>query len=264
MGWKTGYVQVRDVRLHYWRRGSGRPLVLAHGFGDSGECWTRVAEALDDTYDIVAYDARYHGLSDAPEAGEMQRSTMGDDLAGVVEALGLQRPAIMGHSMGAMTVMFAAAARPEQFRCAIMEDPPFWIGDPPQRPPTVPEARTAEELETMGRAQSPTWHESEFAPWARSKLQLRMPTRGRGGLPGFDVWRTEVAKMDLPTLLVCGGNRDRMAIVSDEVAASVQAINPQVQVVKFASAGHNVRREVYDGFVAAVRSFLDLDAGAGS
>jgi pimeloyl-ACP methyl ester carboxylesterase len=261
MGWKSGYVQVGEVRLHYWRRGTGAPLVLAHGFGDSGECWTRVAEALEDEYDIVAYDARYHGLSDAPDTAEMQRSAMGDDLVGVCEALALERPAIMGHSMGGMTVMFAAAAYPELFSCAVMEDPPFWSEEPPQRQPSALPG-TVEAVEEMGRKFNPGWHESEFGPWARAKLQLRMQMQGRRGLPGIDAWRTEVAKMDLPTLLVCGGNRERMAIVTDEVAAEMRRTNPQLEVVKFAGAGHNVRREALEGFVAATRTFLGKHAGA--
>jgi pimeloyl-ACP methyl ester carboxylesterase len=264
MDWKTGYVQVGGVRFHYWRRGSGSALVLAHGFGDGGECWTRIAQALEHEYDIVAYDARYHGLSDAPEAGGMQRSTMGDDLIAIVKALDLNRPAIMGHSMGAMTVMFAAAARPDLFSCAVMEDPPFWIGEPPQRPPAQPEQRTVEEIEHMGRAQNPGWDDAEFGPWARSKLQLRMPAGGRGGLPGVDTWRSEVRRMDLPTLLVCGGNRSRMAIVTDQVAAEMRTLNPRVEGVKFGHAGHNVRREAFEGFVAAVREFLARNAAFSS
>jgi pimeloyl-ACP methyl ester carboxylesterase len=47
-----------------------------------------------------------------------------------------------------------------------------------------------------------------------------------------------------------------MAIVSDEVAAEIQALNPRVEVVKFENAGHNVRREAFEGFVEAVRIFL--------
>jgi pimeloyl-ACP methyl ester carboxylesterase len=230
--------------------------LLAHGFGDSGECWTRLAEALEDSYDIVAYDARYHGRSAAPGEAPMSRSDMAGDLLAVADGLGLEQPAIMGHSMGAMTVMLAAAAQPGRFRCAIMEDPPFWLGDPPARPPAPAETPTAGELERLGREQNPMWHDSEFGPWVRSKLQLRMPASGRARLPGLDAWRTEIPKMGLPTLLIHGGNRERMAIVNGEVAAEMQALNPQLQVIKFDHAGHNVRREAFEGFVAAVRDFL--------
>jgi pimeloyl-ACP methyl ester carboxylesterase len=256
MGWNTGFIDHDGVALHYWRRGRGGPLLLAHGFGDSGECWTRVAEALEDSYDIVAYDARYHGLSAAPGEAPMSRSAMAGDLLAVADGLGLEQPAIMGHSMGAMTVMLAAAAHPGRFRCAVMEDPPFWIGDPPTRPPPSTDAPAADELERLGRVQNPMWHDTEFGPWVRSKTQLRMPAGSRARLPGVDAWRTEIPKMELPALLICGRNRERMAIVNDEVAAAIQALNPLVEVVKFDHAGHNVRREAFEGFVEAVRAFL--------
>src|SRR5579883_2826629 len=116
MGWQEQDIDLDGVRIHCYRRGSGRPLVLAHGATDNGLCWTRVAEALESEYSIVAYDARYHGLSDAPEAPEPEP---GSDLIALVERLGLERPAIMGHSMGAGSVAAAAARRPQLFRCAI-------------------------------------------------------------------------------------------------------------------------------------------------
>jgi pimeloyl-ACP methyl ester carboxylesterase len=57
MDWQEGDLDIGGVRIHYHRRGAGRPLVLAHGASDNGRCWGRVAEALEGEYDIVAYDA---------------------------------------------------------------------------------------------------------------------------------------------------------------------------------------------------------------
>src|SRR5688572_14727483 len=130
MDWQEGDIDLDGVRIHYYRRGTGRPLVLAHGASDNGRCWERVAQALEGEYDIVAYDARYHGLSDAPEGGSLAG---GEDLVAMVQALGLERPAIMGHSMGARTVAQAAGTNPELFRCAVLEDPP-WRDETPAQP----------------------------------------------------------------------------------------------------------------------------------
>ncbi len=178
------------------------------------------------------------------------------DLENVVAGLELDRPALLGHSMGAMTVMLAASADPDRYRCAIMEDPPCWIGEPPvrQAPPAV--EQTEEALIKAGHKQSPMWHEEEFGPWARSKLQLRVPPAGRGSILGTEVWREAVPQLRLPSLLICGGNAERGRIVTPEVAEEIGAINPAVGTVTFANAGHNIRREAFDGFVGAVRSFL--------
>ncbi len=82
--WTDGDITTADgVRLHYYRRGSGPSLVLAHGATDNGMCWRRVADALADDFDVVAYDAPSHGRSDDGQPGS------GADVVAVVEALGL-------------------------------------------------------------------------------------------------------------------------------------------------------------------------------
>jgi pimeloyl-ACP methyl ester carboxylesterase len=255
VGWREGDLDIDGARFHYYRRGRGRPLVLAHGAGDSGDCWTRVAAALEDDYDVVAYDARYHGLSDAtPGPGG------GADLIAVVEKLGLERPALMGHSMGAGSVIRACAARPEMFRRAVLEDPGLRLAAPggvtPARNPTDYSTMTAAEIEAEGRARSPMWDEVEWSAWARSKKHYRPPADGVGSFSPPDAWRASIAAMALPTLLVYGGNRERGAIVSDEVAAIARELNPRLTAVKLANAGHNVRREAYEDFVKAVMAFL--------
>jgi len=110
--WISADLSLHGVRLHYYRTGGSKPaVVLAHGFSDNGLCWTPVAQALEAQYDVVMYDARGHGLSDLPEAGA-DGDVAPADLAGLVQSLGLDKPALMGHSMGAGTVAGAAAATP--------------------------------------------------------------------------------------------------------------------------------------------------------
>src|SRR6516165_1550716 len=101
--WLSGDVQTNGIRMHYYRTGGNKPqLVLSHGATDDGLCWSRVAQALESDYDVVMPDARGHGLTDAPAQG-YTAADHAADLAGLIEALGLERPAIGGHSMGAGT-----------------------------------------------------------------------------------------------------------------------------------------------------------------
>src|SRR5215212_4120194 len=96
--WQTGYVETNGLRLHYTRTGGDKPpLVLAHGVTDAGPCWTPVAQALAAEYDTIMVDARGHGHSDAPERG-YDPAEQADDLARVITALDLERPAVLGHS----------------------------------------------------------------------------------------------------------------------------------------------------------------------
>lgn len=257
MPWDESDVRVDDgVRLRVHRRGAGRPIVLAHGATDNGPCWERVASALEHEYELIAYDARYHGKSDAPDGGDFGG---GDDLIGVVKALGLERPALLGHSMGAATVAGAAATASVQFAAAILEDPPWWAEPPTaRRGPAMDFSQlTVEQIAAQGRAQSPHWDDSEFPAWAESKKQFRPPPDWMAGFGRrLGNWREVVAKMDLPALLITGGSEERGRIVTPEVAAEACKLAPNMRHVTFAEAGHNVRREAFDGYVAAVREFL--------
>lgn len=107
------YVLSGDLRLHYRRAGEpgGRPLVLMHGLASNARIWDRVAPVLGRTYAVFAPDQRGHGLSDKPDDG-YDFQTVSDDLAAFVEALGLERPVLVGHSWGANVVLHYSASRP--------------------------------------------------------------------------------------------------------------------------------------------------------
>src|SRR5579884_3987242 len=129
--WYSGDVVANGIRIHYYRTGGEKPpLVLNHGATDNGLCWTRLARALEADYDVIMPDARGHGLSDAPETGYSSKERAAD-LADLIEALHLDKPAVGGHSMGAQTTFRLAADYPDLLRCAILEDPGFRPANPP-------------------------------------------------------------------------------------------------------------------------------------
>src|SRR5262249_37931470 len=121
--WFSGDVRANGIRLHYHRTGGDKPpLVLAHGATDSGLCWTRVTRALETDYDVIMPDARGHGSSEAPATG-YSSADHAADLAGLIRALELSRPAVGGHSMGAGATLRLIADEPDLVSCAILEDP---------------------------------------------------------------------------------------------------------------------------------------------
>src|SRR5215203_2109357 len=122
-GWTDGYVAANGIRLHYWRTGGAKPaLVLAHGSSDDALCWTNLAKELTDRYDVIMFDARGHGLSDPPTAADPVDVQV-EDLAGLIKALKLDKPILMGHSMGSASVAWFAAKYPDVPRAVILEDP---------------------------------------------------------------------------------------------------------------------------------------------
>src|SRR5215211_8666989 len=150
--WQTGYVETNGLRLHYTRTGGDKPpIVLAHGVTDDGLCWSPVAEVLAPEYDAIMVDARGHGRSDAPERG-YGPAEQAEDLAGVIAGLELNRPAVLGHSMGAATALVLAGAYPDLPGAILLEDPPAWWTDRIDLP-GEPERRARMKEQAIGQKQ---------------------------------------------------------------------------------------------------------------
>ena len=266
--WTESNTTVNGIRIHYHRTGgTASPLVLVHGYSDNGLCWMRLARSLEGTYDLIMPDARGHGLSEAPEAG-YGTENMAADLAGLIEALKLGKPAVLGHSMGASTAATWAAQYPQQVGAVLLEDPP-WFDEQRMRhrghTMPSPEKRRAEilarktksqeELIASCRQDQPTWDEIEFGPWADAKRQLSPNLAGRMAAPRRP-WQEVVSEIAHPTLLITADN-SAGALVTPDVAAQAAELNPRFQTVHIAGAGHSIRREQFDLYVQAVTQFLD-------
>ena len=118
---------VRDgTTLAYEERGTGEPaLVFVHGWTCDRSFFAPQAEHFARRHRVVSVDLRGHGESDKPE-GPYSIATFADDVAHVMERLGLGRAVVVGHSMGGVTVLQLAAAHPERVAAIVMVDPaPF-------------------------------------------------------------------------------------------------------------------------------------------
>jgi N-formylmaleamate deformylase len=116
--WQSNVIAIHGRRLHYTRTGGDKPpVVLAHGFSEDGLVWTALAEVPEVTYDVITPDARGHGQSDPAETG-LGTVELASDLRGIISALGLTRPAVLGHSMGGMTRLALLPAQRHAARSA--------------------------------------------------------------------------------------------------------------------------------------------------
>ncbi|MBC7767527.1 MAG: alpha/beta hydrolase [Phycisphaerales bacterium] len=129
------------VRMHY--RDEGRPagsptLLLIHGFSASLHTWEPWVARLGDTYRIVSIDLPGHGLTAAPENYDASIEAFRDEVQAFTTAIGLERFALAGNSMGGNVSWEYALAHPEQVEALILVDASGWQetrasveGDPP-------------------------------------------------------------------------------------------------------------------------------------
>ena len=133
-GWSDGYVYANGIRIHYYRAvpAPGKPaMVMVHGVTDIGLSWTTLTEKLQDSYDIYMLDTRGHGLSD-PFTPTDSGNTLVKDVVAFAEQMKLDKPILMGHSMGAATVMRLGAEYPDLAKAIIMLDPGLGRMGPPR------------------------------------------------------------------------------------------------------------------------------------
>ncbi len=268
--WHEGDVNANGIQIHYTRTsgaGSGKPaVVLAHGFSDDGLCWTPVAEALQADYDVVMADARGHGRSEAPEDGygSVEQAA---DLHDVIAALELRRPAILGHSMGAMTTLVLAGKYPDVPGAILLEDPPDrWMAtsetgsrdaawqERMRTRLTEQKQKSREQLIELERAANPGWSDAELGPWANSKQRLSLNVLNRQNDISMD-WRATAQQIGCPALLITG-DTERGAIVSKAAAAELQALVPRLRIAHIPETGHSIRRDRFERYMEVVRGFL--------
>ena len=266
--WTSHEIIANGLRIHYVRTGGNLPpLVLAHGATDSGACWGRVAAALADRYDVIAPDARGHGQTDAPD-GDYSRAALAADLAGVIGALGLDRPIVAGHSMGAATVLTMIASHPEIARAAVLEDPGFRLdGDDGGRMVAMRarmrdehaqrQVMSRAEVVAAGKAANPLWHDDEFDAWAEAKHRVSPRFLAPANVTPAPDWQSQLPHVTCPVLLIRADPAPLgSGAVTAEAAGVAQRLCPTLEVAHVPGAGHNVRREQFSAFMAAVEPFL--------
>jgi len=261
--YKDGDFTTKGIKLHYYRTGGNKPpIILLHGATDNGLCWTPIAEVLSENYDVIMPDAQGHGLSDKLDE-KFTFSSHTEQVAALVKELGLTKPIIMGHSMGAGTATNVAVTYPDLPRAMVLEDP-AWLQQDTMPPPNQADIKTymasmskmtLEELKAEGRKSNPTWPEAEIPPWAESKMQYDKRLFDFMVInPGS--YKEQVPKIKCPTLLIIAEN----GLVAKETAENAAKLwtSPQpFKWVKIMGAGHSIRRENFNDYKKALLDFLN-------
>jgi N-formylmaleamate deformylase len=257
--WTCGVCEASGINIYYTRTGGPKPpLVLLHGLTGSGACWSPLARALQDEYDVVMPDARGHGRSSTPRNGYRYQDHA-NDVRELIQRLGLAAPIVLGHSMGGMTAAVVATQLAAAVRGVILADPTFVSL---QRQREVYDSDVVEQHRRLVgsekaevRAQLRVRHPQRSPELLDLVAEARLTTR----LEAFEVlappnpeYRRLVGMLDVPILLIISDN----GVVSLETARELQALNSQLGIEQIPEAGHGLQYDQPERFEAVVRSFL--------
>ncbi|WP_221449369.1 alpha/beta fold hydrolase [Micromonospora polyrhachis] len=107
------YAEVNGVNLYYETRGTGSPLILLHGGLGSGEMFGPILPTLAERHQVIAVDLQGHGRT-ADIDRPLEPEFMADDVAALIDHLGLDRPDVVGYSLGGGVALRVAARYPSK------------------------------------------------------------------------------------------------------------------------------------------------------
>jgi pimeloyl-ACP methyl ester carboxylesterase len=113
------YADVNGINLYYETHGSGRPLILLHGGLGSGEMFGPILPTLAENHQVVAVDLQGHGRT-ADIDRPIDIRLMADDIAALIDHLGLDKPDLVGYSLGGGVAFFTAVKYPEKVGKLVM------------------------------------------------------------------------------------------------------------------------------------------------
>jgi esterase len=251
------------ILFHRDLGGEGRPpLVILHGFLGSSRNWQTAGAGLAARFHVFALDLRNHGRS--PHAPEMTYAAIVGDVLAWLDARGLARAALLGHSLGGKVAMRLACRHPARVDELLVVD----IA-PKEYPGLTQRAELAamNELRLDGlhsRAEAELRFEARVDDWAMRKFLVSNLEREAGGswrwainLPGLTAALADLVKSPLelddrfagPARFILGG---KSGFVQPEDHAVIRQHFPAARITILPGSGHNPHMEAREEFVRAV------------
>lgn len=244
--------------LHAERDGSGPPIVLVHGFTQTGKCWGPVADDLAEDHTVIRVDAPGHGRSSEVLSGLRGGGRLIADQGGEATYL--------GYSMGGRYLVHLALANPELVRGLVLVGATAGIDDPQERAARAEaDQATAQRIRDLGLLEFVrNWIENPmFAgiPPERQYLLERMENTVEGlehsiiqsGVGNQDPTWHLLDRLEMPVLVIAGADDAKFRALGERLVSS---IGDNARLALVADAGHAAHLEQPDAFLEVVRPWL--------
>ncbi len=269
-------ITANGLTFHVQQAGSGPDLVLIHGLTGDLSIWflSRTITVLAETHRVTAYDLRGHGYTDAPTEGYTSFDHA-QDLLSLLDVLDIAQARLVGHSFGAVIAMHAAVIAPRRVDALVLSDPYY------------PALRHLEDVSRWGHWQnfrheaeeagvslsSDTWYDlttffdqvrhldnerllrfrqAVGLPALKRVLRLAGTTCGRDSKLADGLSSEQISGVTQPTLALYGESSPFLN-TADHLIEHM----PNCRGLRIPGAQHRAPEENPEGFVLAVREFLD-------
>lgn len=259
---RSRMVDIGDLALHVTTyNGNGPEVLLVHGIGSSSRDFAPAIDGLVELTTPITVDLRGHGESDKPESG-YHYDDYARDLEALLQAIGMETPIILGHSLGGILTLWWAMQHPDEARALIIEDAPLRSGE---------EFRPAfdgwgylnslpyEAVRGYYGKENPDWPQYlvETRAWDMTNTkpeaiaELRAASMSNEGLDSTDAMR----HINAPILFI-HGDRDTGSMVHPEDLAALPDRLPTVQLARIPGGGHTMHRNRIAEWLELVKGFV--------
>ena len=107
-------MEINNVKLYYESHGKGKPVVFSHAWLEDCSIWGPQVSHFAKNYAMILYDHRGHGRSDNDPEGDYSVQALSNDLHSLIQKLKLEKPIIVGFSLGGMAAMLFALEHPDK------------------------------------------------------------------------------------------------------------------------------------------------------
>jgi esterase len=275
VAYRSCNIVLRQMRFHFleWGHADAPAIVLLHGGHQSAHSWDLVSLHLAQRFRVLALDQRGHGDSEWARDVIYSNHEMSLDAEAFIAAMGLNRPVLIGHSMGGRNAMLLTRRNQALLRAAVIvdvgpelsdrgraaiagfvqvnqefDDLEHFVRNVRQYDPY----RSREHIERTVKYNMLQRADGKFVSKCDSNPRRLNIVRGSGPLENITL--DDATRFDLPVLLVRGANSN---ILAHDAAERFAETLPKGTLTTVPDCGHNVHGQNTKGFISALNGFLE-------
>lgn len=246
-------------RLSYRVDGNprGETLLFSNSLGTTHELWRPQRETLGATFQIISYDTRGHGASDAPR-GEYTIDALGQDAIAILDAAGVERAHVCGLSLGGLTAMWLGVNSPDRVRSLVLSSTAARIGSVSMWTERIAQVNAAG-VESLADAAMGRWFTAGYRAAHPEVVSIyhRMlrATRADGyvgccaAIRDADL-REAIRSVAAPTLVIAG-REDPVTPPSDAEDMGVRIAGARVEILDAAHIANVEQARAYSDLVSS-------------